>query len=345
MVRAAESSGLAAYAWQVQLLGEMASLGPAGERRFVDVATPGTGFVPVTRLLEPPHLSELIRRAGGLDRDNADGAAIPDMDATIAVSRFARQYCGAVSAAASVGLAHGIGIDMSPERCRVALTNIELPVTRRRFVATVDLTGAEVLRCAQRPTSLPVTGPVVPTIDELREYVWSRLFGAHYAELFRRVREVAPTVSPALLWTSAAEYVGAISDAAQEHLSAIAAAPYVADRRALLDGETLPGVGGPNPLRGRLVWDSAGPEWPRAVQTRQLCCLNYLLAERDGMLCQNCPHLPPADRAALAKERRDMPIGSAEGSAHRRAREMGQRRPSYQRRQRPAEADQEQRRG
>ena len=210
-----------------------------------------------------------------------------------------------------------------------------VPVTRRRFVAAVDLTGAEVLRCGQRPTSLPVTGPVMATVDELREYVWSRLFGAHYDQLFGRVRELAPGVSPALLWTSAAEYVGALSDAAEEHLTPQVAAWYVADRRALLEGETLPGVDGPNPLRGRLVWEPAGANPHRRAQARRMCCLNYLLPERDGVLCENCPYLPPEDRAALIKERRALPVGSSGGPAQRRAQEVGRSRPSYQQRHRP----------
>jgi hypothetical protein len=316
-------------AWQVSLRHEMTSLGGSADGRFADCSDPRYAFVPVTRLLEPPDLRDLILRAGGLERCAAQGEAISEMDLTIAVSRFARQYCGAVSAAALVGLAHGIGIDMSPRHCGVTLTNIELPVTRRRFVAAVDLTGAEALRCGQRPTSLPVTGPVVATVDELREYVWSRLFGAHYDQLFGRVRELAPRVSPALLWTSAAEYVGALSDAAEEHLTPQVAARYVADRRALLEGETLPGVDGPNPLRGRLVWEPVGADPHRRVQARRMCCLNYLLPERDGVLCENCPYLPPEDRAALVRERRALPVGSSGGPAQRRAQEVGRSRPSY----------------
>jgi hypothetical protein len=309
----------------------MTGLGRSAVGRFADSADPQRGFVPVPRLLEPRRLRDLILWAGGLEEHAGDGEAISEMDMTIAVSRFARQYCGAVSAAALVGLAHGIGIDMSPRRCSVALLNTDLPVTRRRFVAVVDLTADEVLRCAERPTSLPVTGPVVPTVDELRGHVWSRLFGAHYDLLFRRVRELMPKVSPVLLWTSAAEYAGGLSDAAEEHLTAAAAAPYVADRRALLEGETLPGVDGPSPLRDRIVWDHVGEA---TTPARRLCCLNYLLPERDGRLCENCPYLPPEDRLALVMERRDLPLGSTGGPADLRAREAGRSRPSYRQRHR-----------
>jgi hypothetical protein len=315
----------------------MAALGPGADGRFADFSDPRYAFTPVARLLEPSSLRDLILSAGGLERFAAEGEPIPDMDMTIAVSRFARQYCGAVSAVAQVGLAYGVGIDMSPVRCGVALTNPELPVTRRRFVAVVDLTGAQVLRCAGRPTSLPVTGPEVATVDELREYVWSRLFGAHYEQLFSRVREVAPSVSPGLLWTSAAEYVGGLSDTAEQCLTPDAAAVYVADRRALLEGEMLSGVAGPNPLRGRVFWEPVRAGSRQAVPTRQLCCLNYLLPERAGRLCQNCPYLPPEDRAAMVAERCALPMGSADdGPAQRRAQEVGRRRPSYQLRQRRA---------
>lgn len=317
----------AASSWQDSLRQEMSALGRSGNGRFADRSDPRFGFVPVTRLLEEPYLRGLIQRAGGTE-GVADGRARAAMDLTIAVSRFARQYCGAVSAAALIGLAHGVGIDMSMRHCSVTLTNIDLPVTRRRFVTAIELTAAQVVRCAARPTSLPVTGPVVACVEDLREYVWSRLFGANYHRLFAVVRAVAPTVSPALLWTSAAEYVGALRDAAEQHLTAAAAAPYVADCRALLEDETLPGVAGPNPLRGRLCWQAAGPDAPRGVLTRQVCCLNYLLPERDGLLCQNCPHLPPADRLALAEERSSTP-GASGGPAQRKAQEVGRNRPSY----------------
>jgi ferric iron reductase protein FhuF len=328
-----EPTTTAPNAWQVSLRREMATLGREVAGRFVDGSDPRYALVPATRLLDPPYLRDLMIRAGGPEDGIAGGRTVADIDLTIAVSRFARQYCGAVSAAALVGLAQGIGIDMSPKRCRVALTNVELPVTRRVFVVAVEQTGTEVLRCAQRPTSLPVTGPVVESVEELREYVWSRLFGAHYDRLFRRIREVAPAVAPALLWTSAAEYVGGLSDLAEESLTTTRATPYVTDRQALLEGEAVVGIDGPNPLRGRLVWEQAGKG---SVQARQLCCLNYLLPDRDGRLCANCPYLPPEDRAALIRERRDLPAGSGSGPAERRAKEVGRNRPSYRRRYGPA---------
>lgn len=325
------------YAWQGGLLREMAAVNPhSKDVRFVEVGAAGSEFVPVTELLEPPNLRDIILRSGGLEGHSADGPAIPEMDMTVAVSRLARQYCTAVAAVAVVGLAHGVGIDMSPQRCRVALTNPELPVTRRKFAVAVDLTGAEIVRCADRGTSLPVTGPVVAAVDELRAYVWSRLFGAHFEPLFQRVRELVPTVGAALLWTSAAEYVGLNSDAAEEHLPPQVASRYVADRRALLEGDTLPGVAGPNPMRDLLVWDPAAAAPLGSVQARRMCCLNYLLPDRDGLLCTNCPHLPPEDRVAVENERRTLPSGSAFGPAQRRAQELGRSRPSYRQRHRMA---------
>lgn len=332
----AEPADPAPYVWQLALRREMAALGRDPGGRFADLSDSRYTFVPATELLEPARLRELILRAGGLETLAAQGGGIPDLDLTIAVSRFTRQYCGAVSGPALVGLAQGVGITMSPKRCYVALANLDKPVTARRFVVALDLTNAEVLRCAGRPTSLPVTGPAVATVAELREYVWSRLFGVHYEQLFRAVREVAPSVSPALLWTSAAEYVGGLSHAAQQHLSAVAAAPYAADCRLALEGEALPGVDGPNPMRGTLTWEPAGPDCPRGVLTRQMCCLNYLLPDRDGRLCENCPYLPPEDRLALIREREGRPPGSTGGPAERRAKEAGQSRRSYQQRHRLA---------
>jgi hypothetical protein len=314
--------------WQSVLRRVMADVGRPGEDRLGS-HTAYPSFIPVRHLLEPARLGDMIRWAGGPDRRATDEATSA-LDLTIAVSRFARQYCGCVSAIALVGLAHGIGVDVSPEHCAVALTNVDLPVNRRRFVATVDLRADEVLCCAERPTSLPVSGPILATLDELREFVWSRLLGAHYDQLFRQVNAVAKEVSSALLWTSAAEYIAGLSEAARLRLTTESAAPFVADADALLAAETLPGIDGPNPLHGLIVWEPVGKDPHRTVLTRRLCCLNYLLPERDGMQCQNCPYLPAEDREALAAERRGVAVGTAEGPAHRRALEVGRSRPSYQ---------------
>jgi hypothetical protein len=187
----------------------------------------------------------------------------------------------------------------------------------------IDVPDRDVLRCAERPTTWPVSGPVAGSLDELREYVWRKLYSEHLEPVFARILEMVD-VSPRLLWANAAEWVGMLSDAAEEYLGESDAGPFVADREALLHAETLPGRTGPNPLRGQLDWVPVeGAEYPRTVQTRRVCCLTYLLRDRRGRLCQNCSFLPLDDRVALIRERHGVPRGNATGPAVQKSIDVG----------------------
>jgi hypothetical protein len=109
----------------------------------------------------------------------------------------------------------------------------------------------------------------------------------------------------------------------------------VADRVALLEAERLPGVPGGNPLRDSVEWvpveDGDSREFPAAVSTRRLCCLTYLLRERLGVLCQNCPYLPVSTRAAMVRERHHVATGGPPGPATLRSKEIGLQRASLRR--------------
>ena len=135
--------------------------------------------------------------------------------------------------------------------------------------------------------------------------------------------------------TNAAEWVGMVRDAAIEYLTPEAGAPFVAECDALFDAESLPGVADtPNPLRDKLEWELVGePGSAEAVQTRKVCCLSYLLADRFGRLCGNCPYLPLEDRLALIHERHGVPMGNpgaraTSGAAEQQAIQRGLERPS-----------------
>jgi hypothetical protein len=115
-----------------------------------------------------------------------------------------------------------------------------------------------------------------------------------------------------------------ISDAAEEYLDPDDGAPFVAERRAILEAAALPGVPGPNPLAGRVVWQPTGEtSFPTSIHTREACCLCYLIPDRLGRLCQNCPFLPFDDRVALTRERHGVPMGTPGGPAERVAIERG----------------------
>src|SRR5207248_811421 len=86
-----------------------------------------------------------------------------DEDPRAAVSRLVRRYLGSLTSAALVPLAHGIGLDLSPERVEIVMQN-DLP---QGTVVRVD----EVLLSRGRPATWPIAGRDVGTLARLRELV------------------------------------------------------------------------------------------------------------------------------------------------------------------------------
>jgi hypothetical protein len=313
--------------WRQPFVEQLDRLGRWVQRRVVLAAEPGDECVPAERYRDPDVLCRAVARAGQIPigapskdgnsgEDDVDGEA--DLDLRIAVSRFTRHYVSSLSIAALVGLARGVGIDLAARRCTM-VTRYNVP-----FVLVLSTGATEVVGCRERTSPWRLTVPTLDTVAELRRHTWGRLYGENIGPLFERITSLLG-VSPKLLWANAAEWVGMVSDSAEEYLEPVEAAPFVAERRALLEAERLPGIPGPNPLRGQLEWvPVGGTGYPRAVQTRHRCCLTYLLPDRNGQLCQNCPYLPLEDRVALIRERHGVSMGSyGNGPAMRRAMELG----------------------
>lgn len=307
---------VASALWQDLMVRQLQGLGRWVEGRLVTEPDSTRTLVPAERYLDRAYLRQAIDAAVAIGRDPADAGAEP-IDVRIAASRFSRHYASALSTVALTGLARGVGIDVSMARCTMVL-DYNVPM-----LAMIDVPDRDVLRCAERPTAWPVDGPVVGSLDELRAYVWRRLYSENIEPVFARVLELV-NVSPKLLWANAAEWVGMVSDAAAEYLEASDAAPFIADRKALLDADVLPGRCGPNPLRHQLDWVPSGADgFPSEVQTRRLCCLTYLLPDRRGRLCQNCGFLSLEDRVALTRERHGVSRGNPTGPAEQRSIDAG----------------------
>jgi hypothetical protein len=304
--------------WEGALDHELTRLGRWFEGRYVAEPDPDDEVVPATRFLEPDYLRAAIARAQTTSFHPTASEDDEDVNLRIAVSRFTRQYASSVSAIALVALARGLSLDLSASRCRMLFYR-ELP-----FRASLDTDDMAVVRCVERPTSWPVDGPAVESLEELRQLTWRRLYGEHLAPLLEVVREVT-SVSQALLWTNMAEWVGEVSDAADEYLGAEGARPFVADRVAALEAETLPAVPGPNPLRGRMEWvPYDAPDFPHGVEVRKHCCMTYLLPDRLGRLCSNCGFLPLEERVALIRERHGVPLDAPQrGPALEKAIQIG----------------------
>jgi ferric iron reductase protein FhuF len=297
--------------WHGDLEGQLEDLGRWIRGRFVAEPSATDEVVPAARYMDRDHLRTAIERGKFTTMSppiDVDGENV-DVDLRIAVSRFTRQYASSITAVALTALGRGVGIDASMERCRMIVRS-NIP-----FLVVIDT--HDPLRCAERPTSWPVDGRSVATLRELREHVWRKLYGEHIAPLFARVLEVT-RVNPSLVWTNAAEWVANVSDAADEYLDPREAAPFVEDREALLGADAIPGVSGPNPMRGLIHWRAFdAPDFPHGVQTRQVCCVTYMLPDRLGRLCQNCDFLPLEDRVALIRERHGVPMGTPGGPAEK----------------------------
>jgi hypothetical protein len=323
---------MAAVLWQDGVVEQLGGLGRWVEGRFIPTPAPADEVVAAERFLDRDFLRAAIQRASslvigrpagsptGADTGDETGDEI-DLDLRIGVSRFVRHYSASVTAVAMAGLGRGVGIDLSLTRSSFVYRH-DLP-----FCVTLDAVDTDVLRCRERPTRWHAAGPVVDTVEDLRRFVWRQLYAGHLGLVFARLLELV-NISPKLLWTNAAEWVGIVSDAAEEYLGGERAAVFVADRRALLGAPHVPGLPGVNPLRDRLDWvpvDGAQPH-RSAVQTRRMCCLTYFLADRRGRLCENCPYLPLDDRIALINERHGQPMAAGHqtaGPAVQRAIERG----------------------
>ena len=287
---------------------------PAGDLEVVDAE----------RYLDLAYLREAVARARSIQapasRSEGDHGfsdeAEPDL--RIAVSRFTR-HAASVSAAAFAALGRGVGLDVSASNVRFVIRG-NVP-----FIASVRSDGTPPLRCRERPTSWPIDGPMVDTVDELRAYVWRKLYAEHLAPLFARALELT-RVSPRLMWSNAAEWVAIVSDAADEYLDPRAAEPFVADRIALLGTSSLPGLDGENPMKDLMTWDPFNaPDFPNGVGRRRICCLTYMLEDRLGRLCGNCTFLSLDERIAMVREEHGVPMGAPGGPAQARAIAVGRR--------------------
>jgi Ferric iron reductase FhuF-like transporter len=302
--------------WRWHLGRQLDELGPLA-RRWSALRPDGEALLPGGRALEADFLRASIARARPMDSTPADEWV--DGDPRIGVSRMSRPFFASLTCIAFAGLANGVGIDLSPGRYSVGLVDGAL----KRVTIGDEYEGGEVLRCAERPTSWPVGGPVVATVGELREYVWTRLYARNLQLLVTKATELVK-VPERLLWTNAAEWVAFVMELAIAFLGPDDAAPFVADCRAVLGADSLPGVPGANPLRERVRWlPSDEDEPPLGIQTRHLCCLIYQHSDRHGRLCTNCPLLPLPDRAALVRERHWSGLAGPDNPVERRCAEVG----------------------
>ncbi len=319
--------------WRNGVLQQVEDLGRWFSGRFVIEPEPSDELIAATALRDPETLAAAIARSASMTVQTAppgvpaeSGVGGAELDLRVAVSRFVRHYTASLTTVALVGLSRGIGLDLSAERCTLVV-RYNLP-----WSVVLDLPEDEILRCAERPAAWTVSGRTVDTLDELRQYVWQRLYGENLWPVLDLAIGIGK-IAPGVVWTNAAEWPGLVGESAIEYLGVDEAAPFVAEAEALLEEASLPGVpDGTNPLAGTFEWlPGDGNGFPEMVQTRNVCCLTYLLADRFGRLCQTCPYLPLPERIALIRERHGVPMGTPGGAAEQQAIQRGLDRPSTRR--------------
>ena len=124
----------------------VASVGPFG-RPYPLYLSPPAGFevLAVTELLRPEPLRRYAARAVAEWSDHPN-----DEDSRAAASRLMRRYLGSLTTAVLAPLAHGLGVDVSPERVGMIVQK-DLP---QGIVLRVD----DVLVSPERPPTWNVPG-------------------------------------------------------------------------------------------------------------------------------------------------------------------------------------------
>ncbi len=267
----------------------VASVGPFG-RPYPLYLEPPAGYevMPVTELLRPEPLRRYAARAVAewSDHPNAE-------DSRAAVSRLMRRYLGSLTTAVLAPLAHGLGVDVSPDR--VAM------IVQKDLPQGIVLRADELLVTRERPATWNVQGREVPTLEQLREQV----LGTYFAHLAWSFNEVIASikVSPQLLWSTAAEQIDGLYENAADGPAASTFGRAEPDRERMLFADHLPGIAGANPLHDLLFWERAeGPEAGHRIQVRRVCCANFVVPGRAQGYCRNCDIITPQRRIEMWNE-------------------------------------------
>jgi hypothetical protein len=268
-------------------------LGRLGASYAIWLEPPATWeVIPALELLTAKHMTKFFERAILEWTDHPE-----DEDIRAAASRFMRRYLLSVAAPVYVSLANGVAWDLTLDRISIVMRP-DLPLG-----AVLDLRGLATYTTAERPTSWPIDSSVQTTLDDLRQRALRPLFGDVHVRSFERVLGHVH-VSPKLLWSTAAENVDYYYDNALALLVGEERDRYAADRERILFGDTLPGIEGDSPIKGLLGWDDFrdDPLFPRLLQVRTMCCVNYVVPGRNPRYCRTCGIITVDERRELWRQ-------------------------------------------
>lgn len=269
------------------LVASLKRFGRFGSSYPIYVAAPsGAEVVRTAELFE----KENLRRAS--ERAILEWTSHPEEeDVRAAFSRFWRRYCDSLALPLILPLANGVALDFSFARTSFVISG-DMP-----HGVVVDLAGAELFTCDERPSSWTVHGTKLRTAEELRERAQGNVLGQHFQVVIDHVLE-SVRVSRGMLWAGLAEAIDLGYDAAVDHYTAEEYAPLKEDRDRLLFGATLPRIPGANPLAGQLKWEHI-PGFKRPQQVRKICCFNYVVPSRPEPYCRTCGVITREERLMI----------------------------------------------
>jgi ferric iron reductase protein FhuF len=246
--------------------------------------------VPAEELLRLENLRGYFTRAINEWSDHPS-----EEDQRAAASRFLRRYVGSIAAAALIPLSGGVALD-------VAVPRVQLLIRSDLTLGTViDLAGATVYASPARPTRWPIEAVALPSVEELRQRAYESLFRDHLVPALERIHS-AIGVSWKLIWTTVAESIEYMYEHAPPYFDDAGWAP-IAEDRAVVRADTVPGIEGANPMKGLIEWEDFGdPEVAGPVQLRRVCCVNYVVPGRGTPYCRTCGLLSASERHRLWRQ-------------------------------------------
>jgi hypothetical protein len=268
-------------------------LGPRAGDRFQPRPAAGAEVVRCADVLDLDRLRAAIDRCGFAAGGGASSAVV---DRRAAASRWLRHYAGAVLQAVLAAMAAGVGLDASLPRASVVMSG-----TIPRGIH-LHHPGANAVVWPPRALGGAGGARSVASLTDLHAHVLAGAVAKNLMPVMERVHQLV-RISSHTLWCNVAEQIEGVYEHAAERLGP-AAAPLLEDHRALVESAAMPGVPGPNPLASTLEWDPVDePHFPPSLHRRRVCCITFLLPDRPGEYCWNCPHLSLAQRVALARSR------------------------------------------
>jgi ferric iron reductase protein FhuF len=246
----------------------------AGMFTYIGRVLKDVEVVPCQRYLED---DDALRAAWApVGADEAGGGEDP-VDPRAAASMWSRFYVSAIATWPLMVLPAGIAVATAADRCAVVLED--------RF-----------------PQRLRATSRRVDDPDQLRAEVFHGMFARHLAPLVDHMLRLVK-LDPRVLWSNVGESIEAMYDVAMRRLTDPSLKDALAaDRNLLLTAERLPGVDGPNPIRGTIWYEQVETEiYPGPVHVREMCCICFHI-RTPTVYCRDCPMVSAKERATLYRD-------------------------------------------